>query len=146
MCCLIMASLTPSQRAHAFLGGEAAGVAEDAVALQGVLRTAQAPGYEVLEITNVSGTQVREYLNQHGTIFAVSWRAPVAPDLQRLLGTYFTAYSTALNAFEHPGLRRSLKVAAPQVVVEAGGHLRAYVGRAYLPAEIPAGVRPADLR
>ena len=146
VCCLIIAGLAPSPYAHAVLGGDAAAVAGETAALQGVLRTSQAADYEVLEITTASGTDIREYLNQHGTVFAVSWKAPIAPDLQSLLGGYFAPYSAALAALDHPGLRRSIRVTAPEVVVESGGHLRAYAGRAYLPAEIPAGVRPAELR
>jgi hypothetical protein len=38
-----------------------------------------------------------------------------------------------------------LRVALPGLIVESGGHLRAYAGRAYLPALVPAGVPAADL-
>jgi hypothetical protein len=54
-------------------------------------------------------------------------------------------YATALAALNHPGLHRSLRVALPELIVESGGHLRAYAGRAYLPALVPAGVPAADL-
>jgi hypothetical protein len=79
-------------------------------------------------------------------VFAVSWTAPVLPDLHRLLGSYFNEYTTALAALNRPGLRRSVRIASSGLVVESAGHLRAYAGRAYLPAFVPAGVQWADLR
>ena len=68
------------------------------------------------------------------------------PNLQSLLGVNFSGYATALAAVTQRGLRRSLRIATPGVVVETGGHLRAYSGRAYLPASIPAGTSVSDLR
>jgi hypothetical protein len=138
------AALAPC--AHACLGGGAASVEGETSALNAVLATRQAPQYEILEITAPSGVDIREYLNQHGTIFALSWKGPVPPDLQRLLGSYFAPYSAALAALDHPGLRRSLRIAAPSVIVESSGHLRAYRGLAYLPAEMPSGVPLMNLR
>jgi len=76
----------------------------------------------------------------------VSWAGPVVPDLRQLLGAQFAAYSAALAARDHIGLHRAVRVATSDLVVESDGHLRAYVGRAYLPAMIPIGVSAADLR
>lgn len=90
--------------------------------------------------------RVREFLNQDGAVFAVSWSGPVLPDLQQLLGPHFAEYSSALAALAHPGLQRSVRVASSGLVVESGGHMRAYAGRAYLPARIPSGVSVAELR
>jgi hypothetical protein len=39
-----------------------------------------------------------------------------------------------------------VRVATAALVVESSGHLRAYSGRAYLPAEIPTGVPITDIR
>jgi hypothetical protein len=44
------------------------------------------------------------------------------------------------------GLRRSLRIETSGLVVETEGHMRAYIGRAYLPAMIPAGTPTSDLR
>jgi len=76
----------------------------------------------------------------------VSWLGPVMPDLQRLLGENFESFAKGVAALKSPGLKRALRIASSELVVESGGHLRAYAGRAYLPALIPAGASIADLR
>jgi hypothetical protein len=132
--------------ARAGLGGDAASVLADGAAFKGIVNSAIRQQYDIREINADTGVRVREYLNRDGMVFAVSWAGPVLPDLQRLLGTHFAAYTTALAELNHPGLHRSLRVASSALVVESDGHLRAYAGRAYLPALIPAGVSPAELR
>jgi hypothetical protein len=131
--------------ACAGLGGDEASALADGVASKGTVSAVIRQQYEMQEVSTDTGVQVREYLNRDGMVFAVSWTGPVLPDLQRLLGTHFAAYTTALAALNHPGLQRSVRVASQALVVESGGHLRAYAGRAYLPALIPAGVSPAEL-
>jgi hypothetical protein len=102
--------------------------------------------FEIQQILTDNGMQVREFLNRDGIVFAVTWAGPVVPDLQQLLGAKFAVYAAALAAREQPGLRRSVRVATTDFVVESDGHLRAYVGRAYLPQMIPIGVSAAELR
>jgi len=132
--------------ACAGLGGDAAGVAADEADLHGALNSTSLPQYEIDEITTDTGMRVREYLGRDGVVFAVSWSGPALPDLQRLLGTHYVEYTTALAALTRPGLHRSLRIATSELVVESGGHLRAYAGRAYLPTRVPAGIATADLR
>jgi hypothetical protein len=131
--------------AHAGLGSDAASVLADATELHGVVNSAVHQQCDVQEISAETGMHVREYLNRDGVVFAVSWTGPVLPDLQQLLATYYAPYTAALAALNHPGLHRSARVTLPELVVESGGHLRAYAGRAYLPALIPAGMSAADL-
>jgi hypothetical protein len=131
--------------ARAGLGGDAASALADGSDLPGVVNSFKLPLYDIQEITADTGMRVREYVNRDGIVFAVSWTGPVLPDLQRLLGTHYVEYTTALAALNHPGLHRSLRVALPDLIVESGGHLRAYSGRARLPALVPAGVSAADL-
>src|ERR1700737_3672320 len=131
--------------ARADLGGNAASVLADGAASKALVNSVIGQQYDIQEINADTGGRVREYLNRDGVVFAVSWAGPVLPDLQRLLGTHFAAYTTALTALDHPGLHRSVRVASSDLVVESGGHLRAYAGRAYLPALIPAGVSAAEL-
>jgi hypothetical protein len=131
--------------AHAALGGDAASVPADAAELHGAVNTEIRQQYDILEISAEGGMRVREYLGRDGVVFAVSWSGPILPDLQRLLGTHFAEYSAALKALTHPGLQRSVRVASSELVVESGGHMRSYAGRAYLPALIPAGVSAAEI-
>jgi hypothetical protein len=132
--------------AHAGLGSDAASVLIDAAALQGVVHAEFRQQYDIVQITAASEMRLREYLNRDGVVFAVSWIGPVWPDLQQLLGTHFSQFTAALAALDRPGMHRSVRVASSALVVESGGHLRAYAGRAYLPALIPPGVSAADLR
>lgn len=132
--------------AKAALGGDTASVLSDGVALQGAVRTTSLTGYDIGEIDAAGDLRVREFVGRDGTVFALSWSGPVPPNLDRLLGQSFGAYATVLAGMSHPGLRRSVRVVLPQLVVESGGHLRAYTGRAYLPALIPAGVSLGDIR
>jgi hypothetical protein len=132
--------------ANAGLGGDAASVLADGAELHGVVNSLARQQYDIHEISTETGMQVREYLNANGVVFAVSWSGPVLPDLQQLLGTHFGEYATALAALNHPGQHRSVRVVSSGLIVESGGHLRAYAGRAYLPALIPAGLSAAELR
>ncbi len=131
--------------AHAALGGDSASVPVDAAELRGAVNTEIRQQYDIQEISAEAGVRVREYLSRDGTVFAVTWIGPVPPDLQRLLGTHFAEYAAALKALTRPGLQRSVRVASSDLVVESDGHLRAYAGRAYLPALIPAGVSAAEI-
>lgn len=134
------------QPVRAALGSDAAGIFTDGAELQGVVRSVPGQQYDMEEITAASGVRVREFLNRTGIVFAVTWNGPVMPDLRTLLGSSFDSYTKSLAALKQPGLQRSLRIATPELVVESGGHMRAYSGRAYLPLLIPAGVSTADLR
>lgn len=131
---------------RASLGGDRASVAADADQFGAAVTLVSMPRYDVETLAGSSGTEVREYLNRGGVVFAVSWRGPAAPNLAALLGVRFAEYAAALAARAHPGLNRSVAVrTASGLVVEAGGHLRAFRGRAYLAASLPAGLEPAEL-
>jgi len=132
--------------ARACLGGDLTSVLDDAAELHGAVQTSPLQQFEIKEITSDNGMRVREFLNRKGIVFAVTWAGPAAPDLQRLLGTQFAVYTTALTSRTRLGLQRSVRVATPELVVESAGHLRNFTGRAYLPAMLPVGVTTAELR
>jgi Protein of unknown function (DUF2844) len=139
-------SLIWVQPVRAALGSDAASVLTDGAGLQGTVNSVPGQQYDIQEINAANGVRVREFLNQNGIVFAVTWSGPVVPDLRMLLGRSFDSYSKAVAALKQPGLHRSLRIATPELVVESGGHMRAYSGRAYLPLLIPAGASTADLR
>ncbi len=143
---LLGAMLAWSAPATADLGGDLSGVQADSMVLGAVVRTTGLVDYDVHEIDAAAGLTVREFVNRGGTVFALSWAGPAPPDLQLLLGRYFDTYTAGLAALKSPGLHRSVRVARAGLVVESSGHLRAYAGRAYLPALMPPGVSVADLR
>ncbi len=132
--------------AHAALGGDAASVTADAEELHGAVHRSVLRSVVIQEISNDSGTTVREFLTPAGRVFALSWQGPVVPDLRSLLGAQYGPYAAALAALDKRGLRGSLRVTAADLVVESEGHLRAFSGRAFLLAEMPAGISVADLR
>jgi hypothetical protein len=132
--------------ARAALGGDAASVASDADALHGVIHSTPLQQYDIHEITSDNGMRLREFQNRSGVVFAVVWSGPAMPDLQKLLGASYQTYTTAVAAANHPGLKRPVRIATSDLVVESDGHMRAFSGRAYLPALIPVGMSAADLR
>ena len=135
-----------SSRVQAALGGDAASVLADSAEMHGTVRATPLYQYDIHEITADSDMRVREFLNREGIVFAVTWSGPVVPDLHRLLGAHFATYSKALAGLQQPGLHRSVRIALDGLMVEQGGHLRAYDGRAYLPALVPPVTAAADLR
>ena len=101
--------------------------------------------YTRLDTTLPTGTHVREYVAGTGIVFAVSWDGPFLPDLQALLGTHFDTMVAESAKIPRAG-NSQLSVNRPDVVIFSGGHMRAFEGRAWLPAEFPAGFSTSDLR
>ncbi|MBN3755869.1 DUF2844 domain-containing protein [Paraburkholderia sp. Tr-20389] len=101
----------------------------------------------VRSTVDAGGTTINEYATCGGLVFAYTWQGPTMPDLTRLLGPYAERYrakaATQLGAF---GYLHASRVEQPDVVVESGGQMRSYVGRAWLPAAVPSGFSLADLR
>ena len=130
--------------ARAALGSDAASVLADGASMHAGVQSEMWRQFEVLEISAAAGLSVREYLNKDGIVFAVSWNGPVPPDLERLLGTNYSTYAAALAAVVNPGIHRSLRLESSGLIVELGGHLRAYSGRACLAALLPPGVTATE--
>jgi uncharacterized protein DUF2844 len=130
--------------AFAALGGDAASADVDAAKMKGQSRVMSVGGYTVKEITLSSGTVVREYVSAEGKVFAVTWSGMSQPDLQQTLGTYFEQYKAAAAA-PHAG-HHHLTIHQPELVVNSGGHMRAWRGTAYVPALLPPNFSVADIQ
>ena len=103
-----------------------------------------AAGYTVNSSVLDNGTTVREYVGADGVVFAVSWNGPFLPDLRTLLGDHFATLTS--EAARHPKAGHSqLHVDRPEVTIESTGHMRAYAGRAWINARLPAGFKPGDI-
>ncbi|WP_246796444.1 DUF2844 domain-containing protein [Burkholderia perseverans] len=103
--------------------------------------------YTVRETTLGSGTVIREYLGANGTVFGFAWQGPTKPDLAALLGAYLPQYLSGVEASHTAhGLRAPIAVDSGSLVVHAGGHMGAFVGQAWLPAALPAGVTGNDIQ
>jgi len=130
--------------ARAALGGDAASVTNDTVALGASREITRAAGVEVHVLHLRSGTTVREYVAR-GKVFAVAWGGPTIPDLRRLLGAYFDAYVSSPQG-RGTGHHHTRVVATRDWVVQSAGHANGFLGRAWLSNELPAGFDLATVR
>src|SRR5208337_1500923 len=107
--------------------------------LRGQMRDEVHSSYRLHEITDANGAVVREYVSPAGKVFGVSWHGPYLPNMQQLLGTYFThlqQYAQAQTG-RHGG---PLIIQNDKFVFVSGGHMRSYHGRAYVPNLLPSNV------
>ncbi|CAB3681025.1 DUF2844 domain-containing protein [Paraburkholderia rhynchosiae] len=95
--------------------------------------------------TDAGNTIINEYAASTGEIVAYTWQGPTMPDLVALLGKYAGSYRAGAAAQADSNLHAS-RVVRPDVVVESGGPMRSYAGRAWLPGALPPGVTPDDFR
>lgn len=134
-----------SAGAHAELGGVMP-AQPDPVAAAAAPRTLLNGALRVRTLTDAGHTTINEYATSTGQIIAYAWEGPTMPDLRALLGKYADSYRTgAVTTATDRGLHAS-RIARPDVIVESGGPMRGYVGRAWLPAALPPGVTADDLQ
>ena len=138
---LACALLLNGTAAQAHLGGNEASVQADAADWQAPAVAVRGARFVVFTHTTPEGVKVRQFLSSTGLVFAVAWDGPVLPDMARLLGNHFPPYQNALQQ-----RKRSVRVDTPTLALESGGMMRAFVGRAYLPDQLPAGVAAADIQ
>jgi hypothetical protein len=129
--------------ASATLGETEASIASEPQLSKASIKETMRGSYRVHEIQQPSGTVIREYAGLDGKVFAVTWHGPFSPNLRQTLGSYFDQYAAAAPAGRQD--RNHMQVHQSNLVVQVGGHMRAYSGRAYLPLAMPSGVTPGDL-
>ena len=129
--------------ASATLGETEASIAAEPQLGNAVIKETMSGSYRVHEIQQPSGTLIREYAGLDGKVFAVTWHGPFSPNLRQTLGSYFDQYAAAAPAGRQD--RNHVQVRESNLVVQVGGHMRAYSGRAYLPQALPSGVTAGDL-
>jgi len=142
---LCVAGLLTAAPASATLGEAVSTVTSDAQHLRASARVKQASGYEVHEMQS-GGATVREYASG-GKVFAVAWQGSARPDLRQLLGSYYPQLQQAVAAekTQRAG-RHPVSIAREDLVIQMGGHQRAFTGRAYLRNAMPASVKAEDIR
>ena len=135
-------------QASATLGSDVTTVNEDRAKMQGALMSiTRNDRFEIHQLQASNGTTVREYVSSTGTVFAVSWEGPWMPDLRQVLGPYFDAYQRTVPAVRNA--RRShgpMTFRSGDLVVQIGGHPRAFVGRAYIEGLMPQGMQAETIR
>jgi hypothetical protein len=129
---------------HAALGGTPENFGtQDATRVVRV--SSAASSYLTRDTMLATGTLVREYVTDGGVVFALTWDGPILPNLKALLGTYFDAMLAESARAPRAG-RSHLAVDDSEVVINSGGHMRAFEGSAWIPAAFPAGFTAADIR
>jgi len=102
--------------------------------------------YTMTAVTLDSGLVIKEFASPDGSVFAVSWRGPVLPDLSTLLGTYFPVFMLANEEARATGRRGSpVSVARDGLVVQAGGRHPHFFGYAYVTHLTPSGINIKDV-
>ena len=130
--------LAMSSQTLAGLGGAATPLSADRVGDRVVQRAVTARPYSVREVQTEDGGTIREYVSAEGKVFGVAWAGPTMPDLRALFGEHFETFRQGVSTRPHG--RGPLNIVSPDLVVQSGGHMRAFRGRAYVPQLLPAGV------
>ncbi len=130
----------------ASLGGKLDSVSADRAHMKANLTVSSKNNYDVHQIQAPEGTVVNEYVSSTGTVFAVTWRGHFVPDMQQIMGTYFDQYSAAIQSQQKHYGHRPLNVTQSGLVVQTGGHMRDYFGRAYIPSLLPQGLNPDEIQ
>jgi hypothetical protein len=141
---LLCAGVCVSLPTLATLGGTVDTVQGDGLSMHATRHVATHASYDVHELALGSGTLVREFVAPSGVVFGVAWQGPIKPDLNQLLGAQFPRMVAAAQS-PH-GDHRTLSVHAADLVIDSGGRMRSFAGRAYLPALVPAGVPVGHIR
>lgn len=143
---LILALLFNPKGALATLGEPVTSIEKDRKGMSAVRRSAvQQPKYSIHPI-DAGGITVREYALPSGVVFAVGWSGNGEPDLSQLLGSYHPDYLKGLKDYPRKHGHRSRKFGTKRMVVEKWGHMRSLHGHAYLPALLPSGVSPDEIK
>ena len=101
--------------------------------------------YVTRDTTLATGTHVREFVSGSGVVFAVTWDGPILPDLKALLGKYFDTMVAESARMPKAG-RSHIAINLPEVIINSGGHMRAFEGSAWIPAEFPVGFTADDVQ
>jgi Protein of unknown function (DUF2844) len=142
MVCLATLSLP----ALASLGGNLDSVGTDGAHMNARITVSSNDGFNIHQIQAPEGTVVDEYVSSTGTVFAVAWHGEFVPDMQQIMGTYFAQYSAALQSQEKHYGHRPLNIKQSGLVLQTGGHMRDFFGRAYIPSLLPQGFDPGTIQ
>lgn len=143
---MVLLGLSPL--AMASLGGNVNSVESDRVQMKANIQVTQHDAYAVHEMQLPGGTVVDEYVSPAGKVFAVAWHGQFPPPMQQILGVYFQQYTMALQSQPTTKMygHRPLNIQQQGLVVQAGGHMRAHYGRAYIPDLLPQGLAASQIQ
>lgn len=142
---LVFASFFLPSRASAALGGKVTSVEADRQQMNATLAVTSNGRYEVHELQAGGGNVVREFVSPEGNVFGIAWKGSVIPQYLQLLGSSYTNEITKTGQSRR-NHRAPLDIHEPDFVFSAFGHMRFYVGHAYIPSMVPAGVLPEEIQ
>ena len=131
--------------ASASLGGDATTVQADQARMAATLQITSRDLYTIHEMRGANNVVVREFVSPAGQVFGVAWQGPSRPDLSQVLGPYFETFTKATPKSARSA-RGPLNIQTPGLVVRMAGHARSFVGSAYVPQMLPAGVSTQEIR
>jgi len=146
LCTAVAVIMGCSLPALAALGGDLSSVEGDRVHMSAAVQVTHSGAYDIHAIQSPAGTVVEEYVSSAGKVFAVAWHGPFMPEMQQVLGAYYQQYSAALQAQAPHYGHNPLNIQQPGFVLQTGGHMRAYFGRAYIPTMLPSGVQAEEIK
>ena len=132
--------------ALASLGGNLDSVGADRAHMNARITVSSNDGFNIHQIQGPEGTVVDEYVSSTGTVFAVAWHGEFVPDMQQIMGNSFAQYSAALQSEQKHYGHHPLNIQQSGLVVQTGGHMRNYFGRAYIPSLLPQGFNPDTIQ
>jgi hypothetical protein len=141
----ILVACVAASPSFATLGEPATSVENDRVKIMATLQRAAALLYTVHSMSTAQGVHVREYVSRSGVVFAVCWDGPFLPDLRQLLGVHFVTFKSEVARTPRAG-HSQVYIVRPEVVIQSTGHMRSFRGSAVIPASVPAGLTPAEIR
>ncbi len=127
-----------SPASFAALGQDVSSIQADGARIKARVSVMPAQAYTTHEMRSPVGTRIREFVSPAGAVFAVSWEGPYTPNLRQLLGEYFAQYMQAVQS-THRAHSTAVHIEIGDMVFESGGHMRYFVGRAYLRSKLPEG-------
>jgi Protein of unknown function (DUF2844) len=139
LCCILVLGFPILAQAE--LGGNLASITQEQKTFGSTLTTSPQSNYTIY-IQNISPDLViKEYVSNSGNIFGVAWKGSTLPNFQIILGNYYSNYLSAQQ--QNP---RSVFVRDDNLVLESGGMMGGYIGRAYLPKQLPEGMTPTAIQ
>jgi hypothetical protein len=142
---VLFSTLLVGLSAFAVLGEDVSSVQADGARIKAAVNVLTGRSYSVHDMLAPDGTAVKEFVSPAGQVFGIAWQGPATPDLRQWLGGYFDQCMQAAQTT--PRIYRGvLHVETGDLVVEAAGHMRFKVGRAYLRSKLPEGVVAENVR
>lgn len=135
--------------AVATLGQDMVSIAKDAVSLGVVDNITQIQtaivessiandnnSYSIYQMTTNSGIEIKQYVADD-KVFAITWQGESSPNLNQLLGKYFSTYTNATPKYKSSAL---LRIENQDLIIYYGNIDNYFYGRAILPSLIPNGL------